>query len=87
MVIALRSELQNVLYNLKYGSLDESLDAIKEITKKYITIASDGNQNIAPTVVKFIGEIEYLFLDCVRIEYQYYVKNNKELSKLLLENK
>ena len=78
MVIALRSELQNVLYNLKYGSLDESLDAIKEITKKYITIASDGNQNIAPTVVKFIGEIEYLFLDCVRIEYQYYVKKEQQ---------
>lgn len=78
MVIALRSELQNILYNLKYGSLDESLDAIKEITKKYITIASDGNQNIAPTVVKFIGEIEYLFLDCVRIEYQYYVKKEQQ---------
>ena len=78
MVIALRAELQNVLYNLKYDSLEESLDAIKDITKKYITIASDGNQSIAPTIVKFIGEIEYLFLDCVKIEYQYYVKKEQQ---------
>lgn len=78
MVIALRAELQNVLYNLKYDSLEESLDAIKNITKKYMTIASDGNQSIAPTIVKFIGEIEYLFLDCVKIEYQYYVKKEQQ---------
>lgn len=78
MVIALQAELQNVLYNLKYDELENSLDAIKEITKKYLLIASEGNQSIVSTITKFIGEIECLFCDAVKIEYQYYVKKEQQ---------
>lgn len=78
MVIALQAELQNVLYNLKYDELNNSLDIIKEITKKYLLIASEGNKSIASTMTKFIGEIEYLFCDAVMIEYQYYVKKEQQ---------
>lgn len=78
MVIALQSELQNVLYNLKYDELNNSLDIIKEITRKYLLIASEGNKSIASTMTKFIGEIEYLFCDAVMIEYQYYVKKEQQ---------
>ncbi|MCR8744375.1 GIY-YIG nuclease family protein [Romboutsia lituseburensis] len=78
MVIALKAELQNILYNLKYGTLDESLNLIKKTTKKYFIIAGEGNQSIASTLSKFIGEIEYLFLNCVNIEYQYYVKKEQQ---------
>ncbi len=78
MVIALKAELQNILYNLKYGTLEESLNLIKLTTKKYLDIATNGNQSIAPTLTKFIGEIEYLFLKCVKIEYKYYVKKEQQ---------
>lgn len=78
MVIALKAELQNILYNLKYGTLDDSLELIKITTKKYFTIAEEGNQSIASTLGKFIGEIEYLFLNCVQIEYEYYVKKEQQ---------
>lgn len=78
MVIALQAELQNVLYNLKYDELNNSLSIIKEITKKYLLIASEGNKSIASTLTKFIGEIEYLFCDAVMIEYQYYVKKEQQ---------
>lgn len=77
MVIALRAELQNILYNLKYEKLDKSLDDIKKITSKYLKIAGDGNQSIAGTLTKFIGEIEYLFINAVKIEYNYYVKKEQ----------
>ncbi|MFR3686470.1 MAG: GIY-YIG nuclease family protein [Enterococcus sp.] len=77
MVIALRAELQNVLYSLKYSKLDKSIDEIKSITQKYLTIASEGNQSIAGTMRKFIGEIEYLFINAVKIEYNYYVKKEQ----------
>lgn len=43
MVIALRSELQNVLSELKYNKLDKCLADVKAITDKYLKIASDGN--------------------------------------------
>lgn len=77
MVIALRSELQNILYNLKYQKLEQGIDIVKVMTTKYLKIACDGNQSIAPTMVKFIGEIEYLFITSVKIEYDYYVRKEK----------
>lgn len=77
MVVALRAELQNILYNLKYEKLDKSIDDLKKVTLKYLTIASDGNQSIAGTMTKFIGEIEYLFINAIKIEYNYYVKKEQ----------
>lgn len=77
MVIALRAELQNILYNIRFGKLDDALNDVKQVTSKYYTIATEGNQSIAPTMKKFIGEIEYLFTEAVRIEYEYYVQKER----------
>ena len=59
MVIALRAELQNILYNLKFEKLEKSIDDIKDVTHKYLEIAGNGNQSIAGTLTKFIGEISW----------------------------
>lgn len=77
MVIALRAELQNILYNLKYDKLDKSIDDIKLISAKYLKIAGEGNQSISSTLTRFIGEIEYLFINAAKIEYNYYVKKEQ----------
>lgn len=77
MIIALQAELQNILYNLKYERLDHSIDLVKLVTAKYLKIAGEGNQSIAGTLTKFIGEIEYLFINAVKIEYNYYVKKEQ----------
>lgn len=74
MVLALRAELQNILYTLKYSRLDEAISQVKEMIAKYLSIAEDGNKNISSTLLKFIGETEPLFIDAVKIEYEYYVK-------------
>jgi len=47
-------------------------------------LACEGNQNIAGTLTKFIGEIEYLFINAVKIEYNYYVKKNRPVRNSLL---
>lgn len=77
MVIALEAELQNILYSIRYGKLDESIQSVKDITQKYMAIASDGNQTIVPTLKKFIAEIEHLFIEAVKIEYEYYVQRER----------
>jgi hypothetical protein len=77
MVIALEAELQNILYNLKYSKLDKAVKDVKAMTTKYQQIASDGNQSIAPTITKFIGEIEYLFIEAINIEYEYYIQQER----------
>ena len=38
---------------------------------------NEGNQSIAGTLTKFIGEIEYLFMNAVKTEYSYYVKKEQ----------
>lgn len=77
MVIALRAELQNILSSLKYEKLDTAIDQIKNVSAKYLSIASDGNQTIAGTLTKFIGQLEYLFINSAKIEYTYYVKREQ----------
>lgn len=77
MVIALRAELQNILYNLKYEKLDTSIGDVKKVTQKFLKVAAEGSQSIAGTLTKFIGEIEYLFINAVKIEYNYYVKKEQ----------
>lgn len=77
LVIALRSEMQNVLFDLKYEKLDSAIEHIKDISAKYLKIAGDGNQSIAVTLTKFIGELEYLFINSAKIEYNYYVKKEQ----------
>lgn len=77
MVIALRAEIQNILYNLKYEKLEKSIEDVKTVSAKYLKIAGEGNQSIAGTLTKFIGEIEYLFINAVKIEYNYYVKKEQ----------
>ena len=87
MVLALEAELQNILFGLRFGKLDAATKNVKTMTSKYQKLASDGNQSIAPTVTKFIGEIEYLYTEAVKIEYEYYTKKEaiKEEQRALRE--
>jgi hypothetical protein len=87
MVLGLRAELQNVLYTMKFGKLEDAENAIIDIAEKYVKIASDGNQQIAPTIVKFVAQMNSLFIDAVRVEYEYYVRKEriKEEQKALRE--
>ena len=77
MVVALQAELQNVLYNLKFEKLEKGIEDIKAITQKYLKLAETGNQTIVNTLISFIGQIEYLFINAVKIEYNYYVKREQ----------
>lgn len=77
MVIALRAELQNILTDIKFNKLDACLDNLKNAVAKYLKIASDGSQTIAPTLNKFIAEIHVIFEALVRTEYEYYVRKER----------
>lgn len=77
VVIALRSELQAILSNLKYGSLEEATSSVKKVIEKAIFIAGSGNQSILPTLTKFIGQIEYHFNEAIKIEYLYYLRKEQ----------
>lgn len=77
MVLALESEFENILYKLQFGRLEAGIEAVRELTAKYYVIATDGNQSIAPTIKRFIVQIETLYLDALNIEYEYYVQRER----------
>lgn len=77
MVLALEAELRNILHDINFGKFDDSVDRIKEMTAKYYAIAAEGNQNIAPTLQKFIGSLEYLYIEAVKTEYEYLIRRER----------
>ena len=81
MVIGLKAELQNTLYNLKYEKENVSIDYIHDICEKYRYISSNGNQSIAKTISKFISELEILFKNAINIEYEYYVQKERQTAE------
>jgi flagellar motility protein MotE (MotC chaperone) len=78
MVMALNAELQNILYELKYGKLEQAKQTVWDITHKYFVLVTDGNQTIAPTLNRFIRELEVLFTQAVEIEYEWYIQKERE---------
>lgn len=77
MVIAMEAELQNILSVLSHGKLDQAIDSVKSITKRYYEVAVEGNQSIASTMKKFIAEIEFLFIESVKTEYEYHIRKEQ----------
>lgn len=77
MVLALQAELENILYKLQFGKLEMGIQSVRELTGKYYAIAAEGNQSIAPTLKRFIGQLESLYLEIVQTEYEYYVQRER----------
>lgn len=78
MVIGLQAELQNILYTLTYAKHEEAIDNAKSLIRKYLALSTNGNASIAPTISKFLAELEPLFIEAVEVEYQYHVKREQE---------
>lgn len=77
MVLALQAELENILYKLQFGKLETGIKAVRDLTGKYYAIAAEGNQSIAPTLKRFIGQLESLYVQIVETEYEYYVQRER----------
>lgn len=74
MVLGMEAELQNIIFMMKFGKLEDAVDKVKQLTAKYYTVAVEGNQVIAGTLTKFIAQLEYQYIQAVNIEYEYYLK-------------
>lgn len=77
MVMALNAELSLILAGLSYGKVEKAIDQVKAVTNQYYLIAAEGNQTIVNTLNRFIGQIEYLYIEAVKIEYEYYVQRER----------
>ena len=78
MVLGLQSEIELIISNLRYGTLNEATEQVNELIEKYLVIAGKGNQSILPTITKFLLSIQGFYIELVEIEYKYYVKRERE---------
>ncbi len=78
MILGLQSEIELIISNLRYGTLNEATEQVNELIEKYLVIAGKGNQSILPTVTKFLLSIQGFYTELVEIEYKYYVKRERE---------
>lgn len=78
IVVALRSELQSILLNLRHGTTEKANIEIQKALHRARLIASEGNANILPTLTKFLGQLEYHFYEAVKIEHLWYVRKEQQ---------
>lgn len=71
LVLSLKAEIQNILYYSKNNQENNSEEAVKAVCHKHLIIACEGNREMADIFTKFIGQLEYHFIDLVNIETQY----------------
>lgn len=77
MVLALSAELELIMKSLSFNKLDDAIARVTQLTARYYLIIADGNQSIAPTLIKFTGQIEYLYIEAVKLEYEYFIRRER----------
>jgi len=77
VVLALQEGIQNIYHGLTYGNLDAGITKLRTLTTKCFEIAIDGNQTILATLSRFIGQVEHLYIESIKIEYEYYIKRER----------
>lgn len=77
MILALESELEIHLQKLQYGKPGFAVSAVKRMTRKYYAIADAGDPCIVPSIRRFIGQIEFLYLEIVKTEYECLVQRER----------
>lgn len=68
MILGLQSEIELIISNLRYGTLNEATEQVNELIEKYLVIAGKGNQSILPTITKFLLSIQGFYTELVEIE-------------------
>ncbi len=87
MILGLEAELQNILLNLRFGTVDKAKEKVNSVTKRYYDITANGNRSIASTLKKFIDELTVYYMEAVNIEYECYTQREriKEEQKAIKE--
>lgn len=50
---------------------------MESMTAKYLSLVSKANQNMVGTLSSFLGAMEYLYINAVNIEYNYYIRKEQ----------
>ena len=77
-VIYLKLELRVILEELRYKAQDEAISKVGKLMLRIQQMYEDGNRTILPTVLAFLGELEKIFIDAVKVEYLWYLRKEQQ---------
>ncbi len=77
-VIYLKLELRVILEELRYKAQEEAISKVGKLMLRVQQMYEDGNKTIRPTVLAFLGELEKIFIDAVKVEYLWYLRKEQQ---------
>lgn len=77
-VIYLKLELRVILEELRYKAQDEAISKVGKLMLRVQQMYEDGNKTIMPTVLAFLGELEKIFIDAVKVEYLWHLRKEQQ---------
>ena len=82
-VMYLKLELRVILEELRYKTQDEAISKVGKLMLRVRMLHEDGNKTILPTVLAFLGELEKIFIDAVKVEYLWYLRKEQQRQEQL----
>ena len=79
----LKLELRVILEELRYKTQDEAISKVGKLMLRVRMLHEDGNKTILPTVLAFLGELEKIFIDAVKVEYLWYLRKEQQRQEQL----
>lgn len=77
-VVYLKLELRVILEELRYKAQEEAISKVGKLMLRVQQLYEDGNRTILPTVLAFLGELEKIFIDAVKVEYLWYLRKEQQ---------
>lgn len=78
VVLYLKLEIRSILEELRYKEQDEAIKKVRHLMFRVQDMLEDGNKTIKPTIVAFLGEMEKLGIDAVKVEYVWYLRKEQQ---------
>lgn len=78
VVLYLKLEIRSILGELRYKEQDEAIKKVRHLMFRVQDMLEEGNKTIKPTIVAFLGEMEKLGIDAVKVEYVWYLRKEQQ---------
>lgn len=78
---SLRAELENILSVLKFEGESAAIESIDTSFSKTIMLFSGKGQTTFPRLIKFLGQLQYHFVQAVKIEHIWYLRKQQAIEE------
>lgn len=78
VVLYVKLELRGILEELRYKEQDEAIKKVRHLMFRVQDMLSDGSKKILPAFLVFLGEMEKLGMEAVKVEYLWYLRKEQQ---------